>query len=33
VSYLISPDGKIAATWPKVDVSTHWADVLEKIAA
>lgn len=32
VSYLIAPDGKIAAVWDKVAVATHADDVLGAIA-
>jgi thioredoxin-dependent peroxiredoxin len=30
-TFLISPDGKVAKTWPKVDVKTHSTEVLSEI--
>ena len=32
-SFIIDTDGKIAATWPKVKVAGHAADVLERLKA
>ena len=32
-SFIIDSDGKIAATWPKVKVAGHAADVLERLKA
>ena len=32
-SFIINSDGKIAATWPKVKVAGHAADVLETLKA
>jgi len=32
-SFLIGPDGKLKAVWPKVDPKTHWQDVKTAIAA
>ena len=32
-SFIIDSDGKIAATWPKVKVAGHAADVLERLRA
>ena len=32
-SFIIDIDGKIAATWPKVKVAGHAADVLERLKA
>ncbi|MDB2469782.1 redoxin domain-containing protein, partial [Alphaproteobacteria bacterium] len=32
-SFIIDSDGKIAATWPKVEVAGHAADVLERLKA
>lgn len=31
ISYLIDPEGKVRHVWDRVDVKTHYADVLEKI--
>jgi len=30
-TFLISPDGKVAKTWPKVDVKTHSTEILSEI--